>query len=744
MGRGWTPGTPGARTGRGRATAGASVLAVLSLLAAGVFAAPAGAATPRSPFGYLDSATFVNGAATVSGWAIDPDTTHAIAVAVTVDGVAVARATASAPRYDVGRSFPAYGSAHGYSLRAPVGNGRHTVCVTAINVGPGANAQLGCRAVVGADNPVGSISAATRVPGGISVTGWALDPNTLGPITVRIALDGRPVASLPAAATSGAVPAAYSYYGPAHGVTALIPAPATPGSHTVCLTGVNSGLGTDTALGCATVAVTVNPVGTLTGMSRTAAGTLTVSGWALDPDTAGPVSVRVTANGAVAAILSANQPLNTAPASWSAWGTGHAFSAQVPVPATELTACVYVINVSAGADTSLGCSYVPTLHATAPPAPRSLTITPTTTTAVLHWAAPSSDGGAAILRYQVSAPGLTTQVLPATATAATFGKLTPAHSYIFTVRADNMLGDGTAATGATTTPPLIANQVTPAPVSTSHYPRNWTANAIATAALTRRLGAADAPYNPSGHRYLVLMDLGGQTNGGVMLSATSVYVPYAVVTRALESYLDGYVSTQKVNAPMTLAIGTNNDINVDAADGAIWARTVVDPVRAYAARYPSITVVGADDMEPGFSATVGETRSWLSGYLGATTAPFVFNGSADGCSTSVAGGRCNNGWTQADLQWLSGGAAPGRISVLPQIYNSAMPWQWRNISLAGLNARLPRLNFGGPLTEWSACAQAGCASISNIPAWSQLWSALNSTAGTRQPQMPFGTDLQIN
>ena len=82
------------------------------------------------------------------------------------------------------------------------------------------------------------------------------------------------------------------------------------------------------------------------------------------------------------------------------------------------------------------------------------------------------------------------------------------------------------------------------------------------------------------------------------------------------------------------------------------------PTATYAAKYVGLKVGAADDMEPGFSATPLQTRSWLTGYLGATTLPFVFNGSADGCSTNAADSVCNHGWTAQDLQWLAGGAAP--------------------------------------------------------------------------------------
>jgi hypothetical protein len=222
-------------------------------------------------------------------------------------------------------------------------------------------------------------------------------------------------------------------------------------------------------------------------------------------------------------------------------------------------------------------------------------------------------------------------------------------------------------------------------------------------------------------------------------------VSYPAVVTAMKAYMDGYASKQRPYAPMTLAIGTNNDVDVSAGAGASWATKVVNPSLSYSSRYPDITVAGANDIEPGFSATVAESRAWVSGYLHATSARYVFNGSADGCSTVATGSRCNNGWTMADLQWLSGGAAPTRIMSLPQIYNYAMPLQWKFISLTGISAAKPRLYFGGPLTEVTACDQAGsCGSITNVDAWGKLWSALSSNTKTKQYDMPHGTDLRIN
>jgi hypothetical protein len=315
----------------------------------------------------------------------------------------------------------------------------------------------------------------------------------------------------------------------------------------------------------------------------------------------------------------------------------------------------------------------------------------------------------------------------------------------------NAAGTGAAATVQLTTKAApsagggsggsaIPPQRTPAPVSTSHYLRNLTGVAGHDLPLLRAMGANDARHNPAGHRYLVLQDIGAQAGGGVLLSATIKYITYSALVRALEAYIDGYAGAQRQRAPMLLAVGTNNDGAVSYAQGRIWSDTVVEPLIKYAKRYRQITVAGANDIEPGFSAGLGATRQWLAGYLAAGSAKFVFNGSADGCPTG-SGSRCNNGWTTGTLHWLAGGAAPARVLSLPQIYNTAMPQQWRVISAAGSS----KLRFGGPLTEYTACQQArSCYSASNVSAWRMLHDALAANPFTAQTVLPYGTDLRIN
>ena len=245
----------------------------------------------------------------------------------------------------------------------------------------------------------------------------------------------------------------------------------------------------------------------------------------------------------------------------------------------------------------------------------------------------------------------------------------------------------------------------------------------------------------------MLLDIGGQDqyDGGVVLSAGIRFVSYGDLVKDVNAYVDGYHSAQKSSAPVTIALGTNNDMTVNSASGAAWANSVVDPVRSHAGHYVDLTIAGANDIEPGFRASYSQTKAWLGGFLAATPAPFVFNGSADGCSWTSTNARCNNGWTMSGLQYLAGGAAPTRILNLPQIYNTAMAGQWKYISLTGIVNGSARINFAGPLTELTACRQAGgCGSMSGHSAWSELWGELQSDKRLKVSSLPYSTDLRID
>jgi hypothetical protein len=259
----------------------------------------------------------------------------------------------------------------------------------------------------------------------------------------------------------------------------------------------------------------------------------------------------------------------------------------------------------------------------------------------------------------------------------------------------------------------------------------------------RALGAWDAAHNGSG-QHVVLLDIGGQTPHGVFLSTTHKFIGYGALARAMAFYVLGYQSRQPANASAIIAIGTNNDLFVNAGAGAVWATQVVNPVRAAARNYARITVAGADDIEPGFRASPAATRAWLMGYLRNTSAPFVFNGSADGCSTRHWPSRCNSGWTSNDIVGLAGGIAPNRTFALPQIYNGEMAGQWGMLARSALRTHHGPLRILGPLTENVACGgDPYCPTMSSSRAANLLWYRLRR-AGMRVPAVPIKVDLDVH
>lgn len=729
---------------------------VLALLAGAMEAArPAAAATnPNSPVGRFDALTFSGGLLRVSGWTFDPNGAGPIHADIYITNTATharrgIRTVANASRPDVGRAYPSKGAAHGITLAIAEPNGTYQVCVYGINVGPGGNTSLGCRSVAIDNNPSGATTVLRRAPGGLLIAGWAVDPNTTAPIWVDVYVDkaGR---RLTANAVGSASLAKFPTYGKAHAFTASLAVAA--GTHQVCAYAINNGVGANTTLSCQVVTVSANPIGKFDALTRTSATTMLARGWALDPDTLAASTVRFTADGVA---IGASYPTTVArpdvTAVYPSYSTKpRGYQVTVPVDAAEHNICLVAVNAAGtpGANATGSCRDLPAQNATPPPVPTNIQAWPGNASGLVGWTPPATSGGAQIDAYRVTVLPLNRSVVvAATTNQVSMPGLTNGKPYSFSVAAHNLKGWGPAANSAVVKPSPLPPQLTPAPVSTSRYLRDLTGNAASDAALMRARGATDAAHNPSNHRYVVLLQIGGQDMGraGVVLSASTKFVTNAAVVNALKAYLDGYATHQKAYAPMTLAIGTNNDIDVSASSGASWANNVVDPVASYAGRYPGVVVAGANDIEPGFSANAAQSRAWLTGYLGATKSGFVFNGSADGCSTVAAGKVCNNGWRMSDLQWLSGGAAPTRISSLPQIYNTAMPLQWKFISLTGTTTGRQRINFSGPLTEVTACSQAGsCGSMSNVTAWKQLWTAISSNAATRQYDMPNGTDLRIN
>lgn len=119
---------------------------------------------PANPEGSLDSVVSPGpGSLRVLGWALDPDARSAISVKITVDGRDAGSHPANRPRDDghSGRGFDV--------TLTNLEPGSRTVCVTAVNVGGGANVKLGCMTAAVAADTVGMVEQLAAAPGGVEL-----------------------------------------------------------------------------------------------------------------------------------------------------------------------------------------------------------------------------------------------------------------------------------------------------------------------------------------------------------------------------------------------------------------------------------------------------------------------------------------------------------------------------------------------------------------------------------------------
>ncbi len=206
--------------------------------------------TPNArPIGRIDAATAGGRQLTVSGWALDPDTSDSIAAHVYLDGAFAGAVTANGARPDIERAY-GKGAAHGFTWSSTVAYGSHQVCVYAIDSAGGPNPSLGCRTVsVTNAAPIGNVDAVSTSGSRLTVSGWALDPDTTASIPVHVYVDGRAALAVSANGARPDVDRAYGK-GAAHGFVASTAV--APGPHRVCVYAIDSAGGTNPLLGCRT------------------------------------------------------------------------------------------------------------------------------------------------------------------------------------------------------------------------------------------------------------------------------------------------------------------------------------------------------------------------------------------------------------------------------------------------------------------------------------------------------------
>jgi hypothetical protein len=209
---------------------------------------------------------------------------------------------------------------------------------------------------VAGGSPHGSLDVVIGGSQQVRARGWALDPDTLAASSVRLTVDGGSFGTWPANASRPDVGAAFPGFGDDHGFD--ISAPVIPGFHQVCAIAVNTGIGSDVALGCRTVNVgTGSPVGNIDRVGTTGPTTITVSGWDLDPDTTAPIPVDVYVDGHGARYTAGGSRPDLAVA-FPGQGTNHGFDLAIPTTPGTHNVCAYAINTGPGTNALLGCRSV--------------------------------------------------------------------------------------------------------------------------------------------------------------------------------------------------------------------------------------------------------------------------------------------------------------------------------------------------------------------------------------------------
>ena len=299
------------------------------------------------PVGSLDVVTSTPSTIRVAGWALDPDTTAPIAVHVYLRD-SLQQTVASGYRPDVGAAW-GRGDYHGFDATFPASPGRHDVCAYGINQPAGINAFLGCRSVDVGRPPVGAMDSVQVSATGVTLSGWAFDPDTTDPIGVHFYVDGGWGG---ATTTSLARPDVNAVYGLTGNRGFSITLPMAPGAHRVCAYAIDTNGGSNPEITCRMVTV-VNapPVGAMDTVTGVVGG-IRASGWAVDPDTTDPIGVHFYVDGGWGTAVTASDPRPDVGAVLGR-GDAHGFTVQLPASSGAHRLCAYAIDPAGGLNPEL-------------------------------------------------------------------------------------------------------------------------------------------------------------------------------------------------------------------------------------------------------------------------------------------------------------------------------------------------------------------------------------------------------
>ena len=253
---------------------------------------------------------------------------------------------------------------------------------------------------------VGSVDGLAVVPGGVHLSGWALDPTTAAPVTVNVYSCLRPWGSFGADVPRADVGAGYPGLGDGHGFDQFLRL--CPGEQLISVAAVDTSGQGSTWIGHHMVTIDGNPLGHLdvaTGLAPTVGsadprGTIVVGGWALDPDAYAPSTVEIRLDGELVRTAVANLDRPDIAQAWPHLGGGYGFNEAIAAAPGTHSVCVTALNVNAGANLDLGCRTV-VVPANPEGALESVTSPGPGTLRVQGWAADADTTGPVAVRLTV-------------------------------------------------------------------------------------------------------------------------------------------------------------------------------------------------------------------------------------------------------------------------------------------------------------------------------------------------------
>ena len=226
---------------------------------------------PVSPTGTFEATSVGRSSITASGWANDPDVGGSPTVRVSWQGAGFDDPARVSGTADISRpDLAAFGipTNRGWSITfSPDVPGPIQVCATVLNQSAGSDRSLGCRAVGYDDHrPQGSVDSVSPSSSGVTVSGWAADPDAAGSATVVVRVDGTPH-SVVANQSRPDVGAAHPQFGSQRGWSTTIGSIGV-GSHQVCVSITDlgaggTGLAGDRTFACGTAIVSGSGSGTI-------------------------------------------------------------------------------------------------------------------------------------------------------------------------------------------------------------------------------------------------------------------------------------------------------------------------------------------------------------------------------------------------------------------------------------------------------------------------------------------------